>query len=395
MTSTSTHAARVRDAVDHPIIDADGHFVEIGPLLHDEILASLEDIGWRRAPRSLPRGCRVAARHVLEPGEPLRPRGARPMAGDAVVVGMADRQRARPRHVASSRAALRAARRDGHRLHDPVPVDGTRVLRGDRRGTVVGVVPRGEPLPRAAVRAVRGPVHGGGDGADEHARAGDRRSRVRGSRARREVGADRRVRQAPGRAAMRTASTCSGSTASTTTTRSGRRAWSSASHRWCTARCSRDRVTRSISNYVYNHVNGLAAAHESLCKSLFLAGVTRRFPSLRFGFLEGGVAWACALFAGLVGHWEKRNRDAIGDARPRPSRRRRAARLLRAVRRRRSPGTTRRHPRLLRSSGGAAGPGRRVRGVRDRRSRRPPRAVRAQLLLRVRSRRPARRVGVP
>jgi predicted TIM-barrel fold metal-dependent hydrolase len=71
------------------------------------------------------------------------------------------------------------------------------------------------------------------------------------------------------------------------------------------------RVTRSISNYVYNHVNGLAAAHESLCKSLFLAGVTRRFPDLRIGFLEGGVAWACALFAGLVGHWEKRNRDAI------------------------------------------------------------------------------------
>jgi hypothetical protein len=71
------------------------------------------------------------------------------------------------------------------------------------------------------------------------------------------------------------------------------------------------RVTRSISSYVYNHVNGLAAAHESLCKSLFLAGVTRRFPTLRIGFLEGGVAWACALFAGLVGHWEKRNRDSI------------------------------------------------------------------------------------
>src|SRR5450759_1996894 len=71
------------------------------------------------------------------------------------------------------------------------------------------------------------------------------------------------------------------------------------------------RVTRSISNYVYNHINGLAAAHESLCKSLFLAGVTRRFPALRVGFLEGGVAWACSLFAGLVGHWQKRNADAI------------------------------------------------------------------------------------
>ena len=28
---------------------------------------------------------------------------------------------------------------------------------------------------------------------------------------------------------------------------------------------------------------------------------------MRFGFLEGGVAWACSLFSDLVGHWQKRN----------------------------------------------------------------------------------------
>jgi hypothetical protein len=71
------------------------------------------------------------------------------------------------------------------------------------------------------------------------------------------------------------------------------------------------RVTRSATSYVYNHVGGLAAAHESLCKSLFLSGVTTRFPTLRFGFLEGGVAWACSLLGDLVGHWEKRNAAAI------------------------------------------------------------------------------------
>ena len=71
------------------------------------------------------------------------------------------------------------------------------------------------------------------------------------------------------------------------------------------------RRTRSISNYVYNHVGGLAAMHESLCKSLFLGGVTHRFPGLRVGFLEGGVAWACSLYADLIGHWEKRNADEI------------------------------------------------------------------------------------
>lgn len=71
------------------------------------------------------------------------------------------------------------------------------------------------------------------------------------------------------------------------------------------------RVTRSATSYVYNHVGGLAASHESLCKSLFLSGVTHRFPTLRFGFLEGGVAWACSLLGDLVGHWEKRNASAI------------------------------------------------------------------------------------
>jgi predicted TIM-barrel fold metal-dependent hydrolase len=68
----------------------------------------------------------------------------------------------------------------------------------------------------------------------------------------------------------------------------------------------------SLTSYVANHIGGFAAAGEATCRALFLAGVPHRFPELRFAFLEGGVAWACALFASLVGHWEKRNRDAIG-----------------------------------------------------------------------------------
>jgi hypothetical protein len=70
-------------------------------------------------------------------------------------------------------------------------------------------------------------------------------------------------------------------------------------------------VARSPSSYVYNHVGGLGRGHEALCKSLFLGGVTKRFPQLRIGFLEGGVAWACSLFTDLIGHWEKRNGEAI------------------------------------------------------------------------------------
>ncbi|MBV1879102.1 MAG: amidohydrolase family protein [Pseudomonadales bacterium] len=63
----------------------------------------------------------------------------------------------------------------------------------------------------------------------------------------------------------------------------------------------------SANNYVYNHIGNFATAQESICRSLFLGGVTRRFPNLRFAFLEGGVGWACNLFSDLLGHWEKRN----------------------------------------------------------------------------------------
>ncbi len=73
---------------------------------------------------------------------------------------------------------------------------------------------------------------------------------------------------------------------------------------------------RSVSNYVYNHVGGIAHAHEALCKALLIGGVYRRFPELRFGYLEGGVMWGASLLADLVGHWEKRGSHAIGDLDP-------------------------------------------------------------------------------
>ena len=68
---------------------------------------------------------------------------------------------------------------------------------------------------------------------------------------------------------------------------------------------------RSPSSYVSNHLSMLAAGQQSLAKSLFLGGVTHRFPELNFAFLEGGVAWAASLYSDLVGHWEKRNLAAL------------------------------------------------------------------------------------
>ena len=53
------------------------------------------------------------------------------------------------------------------------------------------------------------------------------------------------------------------------------------------------------------------AASEATCKALFLGGVSRRFSDLNFGFLEGGVGFACLLYADLIGHWQIRNGDAL------------------------------------------------------------------------------------
>jgi predicted TIM-barrel fold metal-dependent hydrolase len=68
---------------------------------------------------------------------------------------------------------------------------------------------------------------------------------------------------------------------------------------------------RSISSYLFNHLSMLGEGQQSLAKSLFLGGVTRRFPGLNFAFLEGGVTWAASLYSDLIGHWEKRNVAAL------------------------------------------------------------------------------------
>ena len=64
-------------------------------------------------------------------------------------------------------------------------------------------------------------------------------------------------------------------------------------------------------HYIHNHVGSFAASGEAFAKALVLSGVTKRYPTLHFAFLEGGVAWASELYAGLVGHCGKRNRKAM------------------------------------------------------------------------------------
>lgn len=67
----------------------------------------------------------------------------------------------------------------------------------------------------------------------------------------------------------------------------------------------------SISNFTFNHVGHFAEANHAFAKSVFLGGVARRHPTLNFGFMEGGVSWACQMYFDLIEHWEKRRRAGL------------------------------------------------------------------------------------
>src|SRR6266403_1160153 len=75
-------------------------------------------------------------------------------------------------------------------------------------------------------------------------------------------------------------------------------------------------LRNSPSNFCYNHIGHFASASEAMAKAIFFGGVTRRFPELNFAFLECGAGWACSLYADLIGHWEKRNREALENTNP-------------------------------------------------------------------------------
>jgi predicted TIM-barrel fold metal-dependent hydrolase len=72
----------------------------------------------------------------------------------------------------------------------------------------------------------------------------------------------------------------------------------------------------SPSNFTFNHIGHFAAAGHNVAKALFLGGVTRRFPDLRFAFLEGGVGWGCQLFCDLIEHWERRGAKGLANMDP-------------------------------------------------------------------------------
>jgi predicted TIM-barrel fold metal-dependent hydrolase len=79
---------------------------------------------------------------------------------------------------------------------------------------------------------------------------------------------------------------------------------------------SNQALRNSPTNFVYNHIGHFADAGHAACKGVFLGGITRRFPELRWAFLEGGVGWAAQLFGDLIEHWERRNIRALENMKP-------------------------------------------------------------------------------
>lgn len=67
----------------------------------------------------------------------------------------------------------------------------------------------------------------------------------------------------------------------------------------------------SIANFTFNHVGHFAESNHAFARSVFLGGLARRYPSLNFGFMEGGVSWACQMCLDMIEHWEKRRREGL------------------------------------------------------------------------------------
>ena len=67
----------------------------------------------------------------------------------------------------------------------------------------------------------------------------------------------------------------------------------------------------SPSNYVFNSLGSFGQGSEFFCRALFFGGVPKRFPTLKFAFLEGGAGWASQLYNTMFEYWEKRNLDAL------------------------------------------------------------------------------------
>ena len=385
--------------LDHPVVDIDGHCIEYFPGL---------------APATCARRASTSTGPIHAPAAPgrLRPRrrlvrAQRPRTGPALRIARPPWWGAPARNTRDLATAL---------------FPGLLYERLDELGIDVSVVypsigprlpaPRGRADERrGACRALnrcnaeqfarlRRPADPGGRHPDAHARGGDRRARPR-RRARSGFKAVllRGLRAAPGRRRRRAdptlapwarGSTCTASTAPTTTTRCGPGAASCGVVGGVPLRLDRlGQPASRPSNYMYNHIGHLAEGQHALCQ---VALPRRRDPPLPRAALRlprGRRGVGGRALADLVGHWEKRNREALGPPRPGQHRPRPASSSWSASTAARRTdgidpalGALRRAPRTRRTLDEFA-------ALRHRAARGHRRAVRPAVLLRLRGRRPA------
>ena len=67
----------------------------------------------------------------------------------------------------------------------------------------------------------------------------------------------------------------------------------------------------SPTSYLFNRIGLFGTAGYAAAKGIFISGVTQRFPDLNIAFLEGGVWYAVALYNDLFEFWEKRNKKSM------------------------------------------------------------------------------------
>src|SRR5436305_1586123 len=83
-----------------------------------------------------------------------------------------------------------------------------------------------------------------------------------------------------------------------------------------------DRATAMMPRMLYDRLDelgidfGIVYPTAGLGIPRIADGVTRRFPDLRFAFLEGGVGWGCQLFCDLIEHWERRGAKGMANMDP-------------------------------------------------------------------------------
>ena len=301
------YARRNPHNLDHPVVDGDGHWVEYTPVFAEKMRKVRGDHGAD--------GSSVAAPQPDALSMTLEQRTARRR--DAGILGPATDEHARPRDGDdAARCCTSGSTRSASDFAIVYPTAGLRLPRikdDETRRAVIraynivsadyfsGLEDRMTP---AAIIPMHTPEEAIAELEFVTKQLGSKVGMFGSGMP--PAGPARRGRTPPTSPAMPGGTTCSASTARTTTTRCGR---SAASSRIAPTfhtggqrpgRCATRRPTSSTT------ISAISPRPATRRQGIFLGGVTRRFPELRFAFLEGGVGWGCQLFGDLIEHWERR-----------------------------------------------------------------------------------------